>query len=72
MVPGVARKSVSTKKPRVVFYLDEDLKSDLERLAVAENRPVSNLLETVAKGLVDQARREGKIGSKSEGSRHDG
>lgn len=54
-------KPVATKKPRVVFYLDDQLKSDLELLAEVENRSVSNLIETVAKNLVDEARESGKI-----------
>jgi len=54
-------KPVPTKNPRVVAYLSENLKLDLEALAVKENRSVSNLLETVAKDLVEKAKAEGKI-----------
>ncbi len=61
MKQSVVERPVSTKKPRVVFYLDDWLKDDLERLAIVENRSVSNLLETVAKTVVDKAKKEGKI-----------
>ena len=50
-----------TKKPRIVFYLEESLKHDLEKLAEVENRSVSNLIETVARELVAKAKKEGKI-----------
>jgi hypothetical protein len=63
MRQSISARDVATKKPRVVFYLDEWLKDDLERLAAVENRSVSNLLETVAKTVVDQAKKEGKIKS---------
>ena len=53
--------SPSAFNPRVVVYLSESLKSDLEALAAKENRSVSNLLETVAKDLVEKAKAEGKI-----------
>jgi len=61
MMAVATDKPVPTKNPRVVVYLSESLKSDLEALAAKENRSVSNLLETVAKDLVEKAKAEGKI-----------
>lgn len=53
--------SVPTKNPRVVVYLSETLKTQLEKLAAARNRSVSNLLETLAKEEVEKAVKSGEI-----------
>lgn len=59
---GSSVETVTTGRPKAaVVYLSEELKSDLEALAIKENRSVSNLLETVAKDLVEKAKEEGKI-----------
>ena len=66
MTVGVIPKlSVATKKPRVVVYLDESLKDLLEALADKRNRSVSNLLETLAKQEVEQAKVSGELNSRS-------
>ena len=57
----ISRLSVATKKPRVVIYLDESLKRLLEDLADRRNRSVSNLLETLAKQEVEQAKANGEL-----------
>lgn len=57
----ISKTSVATKKPRVVVYLDESLKELLELLADKRNRSVSNLLETLAKQEVEQARIRGEL-----------
>jgi predicted transcriptional regulator len=62
MTVGVfSGQSVVTKKPRVVVYLDESLKELLELLADKRNRSVSNLLETLAKQEVEQAKQRGEL-----------
>lgn len=62
MVVGVTSgQSVATKKPRVVVYLDESLKELLELLADKRNRSVSNLLETLAKQEIEQAKQKGEL-----------
>lgn len=53
--------SVPTRLPRVVFYLSEDLKQDLEKLANARRRSVSNLLLVLAEEAVKKAKAEGEI-----------
>ena len=53
--------AVPTKNPRIVVYLSAELKADLETLAAKDNRSVSNLLETVAKEIVQKAKQEGRI-----------
>ncbi len=57
----ISGQSVVTKKPRVVVYLDESLKELLELLAEKRNRSVSNLLETLAKQEVEQAKQRGEL-----------
>jgi predicted transcriptional regulator len=57
----ISGQSVVTKKPRVVVYLDESLKELLELLADKRNRSVSNLLETLAKQEVEQAKQRGEL-----------
>ena len=57
----VSGQSVGTKKPRVVVYLDESTKELLELLADKRNRSVSNLLETLAKQEVEQAKAKGEL-----------
>ena len=61
----IAGQSVATKKPRVVVYLDESLKELLEVLASKRNRSVSNLLETLAKHEVEQAKSRGELSRRS-------
>lgn len=56
-----AKIPVATKKPRVVVYLDESLKQVLEDLADKRNRSVSNLLETLAKREIEQAKASGEL-----------
>jgi predicted transcriptional regulator len=53
--------AVTTKKPRVVLYVTEELKAKLDKLAERRNRSVSNLLETLAKEEVERAETSGEI-----------
>ncbi|MEG4587475.1 hypothetical protein QUA54_20000 [Microcoleus sp. MOSTC5] len=49
------------KLPRIVVYLPEELKADLERLAKSHYRPVSNMVLTLIQEAVDEAKSEGRI-----------
>lgn len=47
-----------TDKKRVSLYLDEDIKSDLERLAKSRRRSLSNLIEWLCSQELERARQE--------------
>lgn len=61
MVSVALTSPMPTKNPRVVVYLSPELKAKLEALASKRNRSVSNLLETVAKEVVEQAEESGEL-----------
>jgi predicted transcriptional regulator len=50
-----------TKNPRVVVYLSPELKAQLEVLADKQNRSVSNLLETLAREAIEEAKKSGVL-----------
>ncbi len=52
---------VATKNPRVVFYLPEDLKEKLERLAASNRRSVSNMVLTLVEEAVKEAEARGEL-----------
>lgn len=52
---------VPTSKAKVFAYIQNELKEDLERLAEVRNRSISNLLETLIKAEVDQAKASGEL-----------
>ena len=57
-----ASKPMTTKRPKVMVYLDdEQLKADLEALAAFEGRSLSNLFNRLAKNAIEQAKAEGYI-----------
>jgi CopG-like RHH_1 or ribbon-helix-helix domain, RHH_5 len=51
------------KLPRIVVYLPEEVKADLERLAKSHYRPVSNMVLALIQEAVDRAKSEGRIPS---------
>ncbi|MEG3843861.1 hypothetical protein, partial [Microcoleus sp. herbarium14] len=53
--------ALPAKLPRIVVYLPEELKADLERLAKSHHRPVSNMVLTLIQEAVDEAKSEGRI-----------
>ena len=55
--------ALPAKLPRIVVYLPEELKADLERLAKSHYRPVSNMVLTLIQEAVDEAKSEGRIQS---------
>lgn len=53
--------SVVTAKKRISLYLDEALKSDLERLAKIRKRSLSNLIEVLCEEELERARNNGEL-----------
>ncbi|BAY42018.1 hypothetical protein NIES2111_64140 (plasmid) [Nostoc sp. NIES-2111] len=53
--------SVVTAKKRISLYLDEALKSDLERLAKIRKRSLSNLIEVICEEEVERAKQSGEL-----------
>lgn len=53
--------SVPAKLPRLVVYLPEDVKADLERLANTERRSLSSMALVAIEEAIKQAKAEGKI-----------
>lgn len=60
-VLGTATSSMPSDKPRVTVYLDEELKDDLENLARAKDRPVSNFVLVLIKEAITKAKADGII-----------
>lgn len=52
---------VPAKVPKVVVYLPEELKRDLEALAKAEARSASNMARFLIEEAVEKAKRENRI-----------
>lgn len=52
---------VTTDKKRVSLYVDEELKADLELLAKARKRSLSNLIEVICQEAVDEAKKRREI-----------
>lgn len=57
---------VATSKAKLFAYLDPELKDDLERLADARNRSLSNLVETLVREEIDRARQSGELPKQAE------
>jgi len=55
--------ALPAKLPRIVVYLPEEVKADLERLAKSHYRPVSNMVLTLIQEAVEEAKSEGRIPS---------
>jgi hypothetical protein len=53
-----------TRRPRVAFICDEDVKGILEEWATDENRTVSNLVESIVLEAIKRAGRERKENKK--------
>jgi hypothetical protein len=53
--------TVTTEKKRISLYVEEQLKIELEALAKAKKRSLSNLIEVLCQKAVDEAKQEGKI-----------
>lgn len=53
--------TMPTNKAKVGTYINQDLKTELEKLAELESRSVSNYVEILIKQAVASAKSEGKI-----------
>jgi predicted transcriptional regulator len=53
--------SVVTAKKRISLYLDEALKSDLERLAKIRKRSLSNLIEVLCEEELERVTKNGEL-----------
>ncbi len=60
-VYGVVTDPMPSEKPRVTIYLDEDIKADLEKLAEANDRPVSNFVLVLIKEAITKAKADGTL-----------
>lgn len=58
---GIDPELMPTSKPRVVVYLDDEVKSDLEKLAEVNDRPVSNFVLRLIKSAIAEAKEKGKL-----------
>jgi CopG-like RHH_1 or ribbon-helix-helix domain, RHH_5 len=58
-------KPLPSKLPRVAVYLDADMKKDLETLAKLDKRSVSNLIYAWVVDNIESAKREGKLGDRT-------
>ena len=58
-------KTLPSKLPRVAVYLDADMKKDLETLAKLDKRSVSNLIYAWVVDNIESAKREGKLGDRT-------
>jgi predicted transcriptional regulator len=58
---STATGSVPTEKPRVTVYMDNEVKADLEKLADAYDRPVSNYVLRLIKQAITEAKEKGVI-----------
>jgi predicted transcriptional regulator len=65
MVAVLNRSNVTTKKPRVVFYVSEEIKKKLEILAGKHKRSVSNYLEVLVEQEIEKAEQEGLLEEES-------
>ena len=52
-----------TEKPRIVVYVDEDIKAAVEQLAGEDDRPVSNYVLQLIKQDIAAARADGRLSS---------
>lgn len=57
--------NMASKKPRLLVVIDPDLKEDFEALCEIENRSMSNQAVTLIKNFVENAKREGKLGDRT-------
>jgi hypothetical protein len=56
---------VPTNKAKIFSYIEPELKAELEALAQIRNRSLSNLIETLARLEVEQAKASGELPQKN-------
>jgi hypothetical protein len=54
-------RPVPAKLPRIVVYVPESVKADLEKLATVDRRSVSSMALVAIEEIIKQAKAEGKI-----------
>lgn len=60
----MAKKEImASRKPRVVFVVDEDVKKDLETLAEMDQRTLSNFMVKLAVAEISRAKKDGRLPS---------
>lgn len=52
--------TVTTDKKRISLYVDENLKIELEALAKAKKRSLSNLIEVLCQEAIKKAKNDGE------------
>jgi len=62
---ATAPHAMTTSKARLTILIDAEIKDDFEKLCELENRTMSNYGETLIKNFVDNAKREGKLGDRT-------
>lgn len=50
-----------TEKPRIVVYVDEEIKAAVEKLASKDDRPVSNYVLQLIKQDIEAAKTDGRL-----------
>lgn len=58
--------TVPTNKAKIFSYIEPELKAELEALAQIRNRSLSNLIETLARLEVEQAKSSGELPEKNQ------
>jgi tartrate dehydratase alpha subunit/fumarate hydratase class I-like protein len=61
LIKSTTLDSVPAKLPRIVIYLPEDVKADLEKLANVERRSVSSMGLVAIEEAIKRAKAEGRI-----------
>jgi hypothetical protein len=60
---------MATKKPRLLVILDPEIKEEFKVLCENENRSMSSQIAYMVKNFVANAKREGKLGDRTNGKK---
>ena len=52
-----------SEKPRITVYLEEQIKADLERLAIFNDRSASSYIKVLIKRAIAEAKKNGDVWS---------
>ena len=50
-----------SEKPRITVYLEEQIKADLERLAIFNDRSASSFVKVLIKRAIFEAQKNGEV-----------
>ncbi len=56
---------MATKKPRLLVILDSEIKEEFKTLCELESRSMSSQIAYMVKNFVNNAKREGKLGDRT-------